>query len=134
MNTFQELTLKYIVGCVGSRILFSCLLQYAPEMILPALYFLCAAISLGFGGLWLFGLRTEKGAFNNRIWWNSLRVVHAFFFILSSWFLYKKKQYLAATVILLDTSFGIGAYFIHHYNEGNLNKLIEHVNIHKFIQ
>ena len=131
MNTFQELTMKFIVGCVGSRILFSYLLQYAPKITLPVFAFLCAVISLGFGILWLFGLRTDKGAFNNTIWWNSLRLVHAAFFMLTAWFLYTKKQYLASTVILLDTSVGMIAYLVNHYHEGNLVKLLEKTNLHQ---
>lgn len=134
MNSFQELTLKFIVGCVGSRILFSCLLQYATEMILPVLSLLCIIISFGFGSLWLFNIRTEKGAFNNKVWWKPIRVVHSLFFMLCAWFLYKKKQDLAATVILLDTSFGIASYFIHHYKEGDMYKLVENVNVYRLIR
>jgi len=131
MNSFQILSLKFLFGCVGSRVLFSILLQLAPEMLSYTLCAVCLAISVGFVVIWATGARKKKGAFDNKIWWNSLRLVHAAFFMLTAWFLYTKKQYLASTVILLDTSVGMIAYLVNHYHEGNLVKLLEKTNLHQ---
>lgn len=134
MNSFQLLSLKFLVGCVGSRILFSLALQFAPEILLSLLCGLCIVISVGFMIVWATGIRQKKGAFDNPIWWNPLRLVHASMYILTAWFLFTKKQYLASTVILLDTSIGMLAYLINHYNNGNLIQLLEKTNLENIKQ
>lgn len=117
MNDFQKLNLQFFLGCIGSRVLFSILLQYAHDSLCIPLSIVTMAISLGFAVLWIFNLRQKKGAFNNNIWWNTHRVVHVILFGLVSWFLFKKKQYLASTVILLDTTVGFWSFVSHHHSE-----------------
>lgn len=117
MNDFQKLNLQFFIGCIGTRILFSILLQYAPDRLCLPLSMVTMTISIGFAVLWLFNLRQKKGAFKNTIWWNRLRIVHAILFGLVSWFLFQKKQYLASTVILLDTTVGFWSFLIHHHGE-----------------
>jgi Na+/proline symporter len=117
MNDFHKLNLKFFLGCIGSRVLFSILLQYTPDSLCIPLSILTTMISIGFAVLWIFDLRQKKGAFNNDIWWNTLRMIHAFLFGLVSWFLFQKKQYLASTVILLDTTVGFWSFIIHHHGK-----------------
>lgn len=131
MNSFQLLTLQFLVGCVGLRVLFSMAIQFAPELVLPLLCGVCIAIAVGFTFVWATGIRQKKGAFSNTIWWNPLRLVHASMYLLTAWFLYTKKQYLASTVVLLDTSIGMLAYLVHHYREGDLVQLFEKTNVEK---
>jgi hypothetical protein len=129
MNSFQLLSLKFLVGCVGARVLFSLVIQFSPALMLPLLCGICVAISVGFTFVWVTGIRQKKGAFDNTIWWNPLRLVHASIYLLTAWFLYTKKQYLASTVILLDTSIGMLAYLVNHYNNGNLIQLLEKTSL-----
>lgn len=125
MNKIQKRTLYFLVGCVGLRILLSIALQNVSNSLAPYVSILPLSIGAGFAAIWAFGLRQKKGSFDNEIWWNPLRIVHALLYLLTSWFLYTRKQELASTIVLIDTGIGILSYFWHYYNTEQLVKIWE---------
>jgi hypothetical protein len=58
------------------------------------------------------------------IWWKNLRVIHM---LLWGFFAYLALtgNRMAYVVLAVDTTFGLGAFLVHHGSEGNLKAMIQ---------
>ena len=77
MSTMQKRVLLFWIGCMGSRSLATWL-AYSQPHLLHTMGLGAAAISVGFLTIYFGHLRsTGAEVFGERIWWDSLRPVHA---------------------------------------------------------
>lgn len=78
--------------------------------------FMVLYLLLSIGALYQYRVKTRKiGAFNNKVWWDNLRPIHALLFLCTSIGLFYKYKY-SYMFLLLDTLIGIVGYiFIKPY-------------------
>lgn len=112
--SFEKRALLFWVGCLGSRAAATWL-AYAYPSARPYLGMIAAIIALGFTVIYFGHLRqTGPEVFGERIWWDSLRPVHA---LLYGAFAYSALQGRddAWRYLALDGVIGALAW-IHHHN------------------
>lgn len=69
--------LTFLIGCIGTRILLAWL-AYAYPAYLPIMAIFAFAIAVGFTVIYVKGWRkTGAEVMGGKLWWNSLRPVHA---------------------------------------------------------
>jgi len=104
----------FLFGCMGARFGLTYLawrlpVEYLPYMGVPAL-----VIAASFATIYIIGWRkTGPEVRGDRIWWNSLRPVHA-----ALWFTFAVLAFAghrdAWIVLLVDTLIGLGAFSVYH--------------------
>lgn len=124
MNPIQTRFLLFLVGCIGSRSLFAILAKNISINYLPILGYIALLPAIGFSYIYLTGSRkTGLEVGGEKIWWNSLRPIHAVLYFLFAYnAIYKHAdswKYLAADVLL-----GLVAFLYHHFQAGNFSKLL----------
>ena len=125
MNTIQKRILLFLIGCIGTRSLFVYLAKNASTKYLKWMGYLALLPAIGFFYIYFTGSRkTGAEVFGDKIWWKNLRPIHL---ILWSFFAYLaiNKNHKAWIVLLIDTLFGLSAFLIYHWSEGNFTKLIK---------
>ena len=104
----------FLIFCLGARSTIAYLVKRfgkAHRLLIASLLVLPA---IGFASIYLLGLRRTGGeVFGDKIWWNSLRPVHAlmYFGAAASVYFREKNAYL---LILLDTLVGLVAFCRFH--------------------
>lgn len=110
--------LYYFMICIMIRLS----LAYGVYIVykLPIRYvFIVFYLLLSIGELYQNRVKTRKiGAFNNKVWWDNLRPIHALLFLCTSIGLFYKYKY-SYMFLLLDTFIGIVGYITNHLS---LNK------------
>lgn len=115
MNQLQKRMLMFLFGCIVVRSLFVLIVKYINPKYLPILGLLALIPAIGFIIIYLFDLRKRGNeTFGQKIWWNSLRPVHASLYILFALLAFKKNKY-SWIPLLLDVIFGLIAFIHHHY-------------------
>lgn len=112
LSTFQKRALLFWLGCMGTRSLITWL-AYARPKLLPYMGAVAAIISIGFIVIHVGGLRsTGPEVFGDRIWWDSLRPLHA---ALYGGFAYAalRNHPRAWTLLAMDVTLGAGAWVFH---------------------
>jgi hypothetical protein len=116
--------LLFIFGCIGSRLAFTIVSAFASGWFLRVLGLIALGPVIGWFYIIFIGKRdTGLEVLGEKIWWKNLRPIHM---LLWAFFAYLAimSNHNAWIVLLIDTLFGLGAFLVHHYQEGNLNKLI----------
>jgi hypothetical protein len=124
MNDIKKRFLLFLIGCMGTRLLFVYAAKNAGPIYLPYIGYLALIPAIGFTYIFLTGSRPTGGeTFGQKIWWNNLRPVHAMLYII---FAYKaiNKNADAWKILLLDVAIGLVSFLTHHYQAGNFQKLI----------
>jgi hypothetical protein len=88
-------------------------------LLIPAIVFLYSYINYK---------PTDKGATGGNVWWNSLRLVHGFTYLLFGIMALSnnKKLYSNAWIVLLiDVGIGLLAFLIQYTKSNNLSKLLQ---------
>lgn len=119
--------LLFLVGCIGSRILFAYIAKVSPAQYLPWLGFLALIPAVGFFYLFFTGQRvTGKEVFGERIWWTWLRPIHGTLWLLFAYSAFRLDtnawKYLA-----IDVVFGLAAYITFHFGGSTLKGFISSV-------
>jgi len=123
MNNIQKRFLLFIFGCIVVR-LFLVWIAKTQLKYLRYLGYLAILLALGFIIIYIFGLRITGGeVFGEKIWWNSLRPVHAFLWGLFA-FMAIKGNKKAWIILLIDVLIGLFAFLIYHYRQGDFKRLI----------
>ena len=124
MNPTQKRFLMFLVGCMGSRVLFTLLAKYIDIQYLPILGYIALLPALGFFYIYVTGSRkTGLEVGGGKIWWDKLRPFHSILYFLFAYNAITKHvnswKYLA-----IDTSMGLLAFLSYHYENGSFQKLM----------
>jgi hypothetical protein len=123
MNTMQKRFLLFLIGCIGVRTLFVLIAKNASAHYLPMLGYLAILPTIGFIYIYLTGSR-QIGAevFGEKIWWNNLRPIHATLYFLFAYNAINGNR-MAYQYLLIDVVFGLVAFFVFHYKNGDFEKV-----------
>jgi hypothetical protein len=124
MNNLQKRFLLFLIGCIGSRILFVFISKYIPNNYLPYLGYIALLPMIGFGYIWITNSRkTGPEVMGDKIWWNDLRPIHSLLYGLFAYNAINKNEN-AWIYLLIDVIIGFVSFLRHHWIEGNFTKLI----------
>jgi len=123
MNDVQKIFLLFLIGCIGTRMLFVIIAKYINVKYLKYLGYLALLPAIGFMYIYLSGIRnTGGGVFGEKIWWNDLRPIHSILYFLFAYnAIVGNKQ--AWIYLLIDVLFGFFCFMVHHYLNGDFFKL-----------
>ena len=124
MNAMQKRFLLFLIGCIGIRSILVLLAKNASAYNLKILGYLALLPAIGFIYIYLTGSRqTGAEVFGEKIWWNSLRPIHAALYLL---FAYNAINGVksAYQYLLIDVILGLISFLVHHYKSGDFAKLI----------
>jgi hypothetical protein len=91
---------------------------------LPMLGYIALVPAVGFLYIYVTGSRKvgiEVGG--DKIWWNSLRPLHGFLYLLFAYNAIMKNNQ-SWKILALDVSIGLLAFILHHFKENNFDKLM----------
>jgi hypothetical protein len=124
MDPFIVRFFVFIFGCIGTRLTFTFISAIASNWLLRIMGFIAIFPVLGWFYFIFIGKR-DRGieVYNELIWWKNLRPLHMF---LWGFFAYLAitGNHKAWVILLIDTLIGLTAFFVHHYMEGNLKKIL----------
>lgn len=113
----------FLFGCIGSRLAFTAVSAFASQIILKILGIIALIPVIGWFYIIFIGERdTGLEVLGGKIWWKMLRPIHMFLWALFAYYAISGNTN-AWKILLFDTLFGLGAFLIHHYKEGNFKKL-----------
>lgn len=119
-NCFKRILL-FMVGCIGSRIALVMMAKHVSLSYLPIMGYLALLVAFGFMYIYLNDLRkTGVEVFGDKIWWNSLRPVHALFYFLFAINAIKKHRD-AWYYLLCDVIIGFVSFLYYHLSRANIN-------------
>lgn len=105
---------KFIFGCIPVRLLIVYVAYKIPKQYLPYMGMIALIIAIGFMKAFIQSKQSDRGFFGNKVWWNSLRLVHFIMYFL--FFIATTMHYSYAWVLLLmDIAIGTMA-TLGHYN------------------
>jgi hypothetical protein len=129
MDKIKSKTLKirfllFLVGCIGSRLVITAISAYSTGFFLKLLGLLALGPVVGWLYIIFIGKRdTGLEVFGDKIWWKDIRPIHTL--------LWATFSYMAITgnrkawiVLLIDTLFGLSAFLIYHWRQGNFRPLV----------
>jgi hypothetical protein len=118
MNELQKLCLLFLIGCIGTRVLFVVIAKYINKKYLKYLGYLALLPAIGFMYLYLTGARKGLGAFGEKIWWNHLRPIHSILYFLFAYnAIIGNKQ--AWIYLFVDVFISFISFLIHHSVNGD---------------
>lgn len=113
MNEIEKVKLIFLIGCIGFRILFLIIAKNINIKYLPIMGLIAIPISISL--IYQYIKKTRKtGAFNNVVWWDNIRPIHAFAYGLFAYMAINKLSY-AWIPLLFDVSLGLIAHIYHYY-------------------
>jgi len=123
MNSIQKRFILFLLFCIGTRTGLAIVAKQINKKYLP--YFGVIALIPAISWLYLYFFdkrKTGAEVFGDAIWWNQLRIVHAFMYILFAIYAIQKKSY-AWIVLLVDVLIGLTAFLYYHISTGNIKQL-----------
>ena len=129
MNDIQKRFLLFLFGCIGLRLLLDYVAknyeQFANKHIIKQLLLIFTiTVSIGFFTIFFTGIRkTGQETLGDKIWWNKLRPLHGFLYLLFALLFFQNKSY-AWMILLIDVLVGLVSFLIFHYYSGNFRKLL----------
>ena len=124
MNDMQKRFLLFLIGCIGVRSILVLLAKNTSVYVLKILGYLALLPAIGFIYIYLTGSRqTGAEVFGEKIWWNSLRPIHAMLYLL---FAYNAINGVKSAWIylLIDVVIGLISFLVYHCKSGDFAKLI----------
>lgn len=116
--------LLFIFGCIGSRLAFTILSAFSYGWFLKLLGLIALGPVIGWFYIIFIGKRdTGLEVLGDKIWWKNLRPIHMLLWAFFAYLAISGNRN-AWIVLLIDTLFGLGSFLYHHYQEGNITKLI----------
>lgn len=114
LTPLRKRILLFVFGCLGARLLLVYIAKTVSKDWLRILGYLALIPAAGFLYIYLTGSRkTGAEVFGDRIWWNSLRPIHAALYLLFA--ILAIMQYTCAwKVLLADVILGATVFGIHH--------------------
>ena len=132
MKEIQKRMLLFLVGCIGVRLLLVFIAKYSPETIQHLLGLVALCISIGFMYFYISGTRKSgPETFGNKIWWNNLRPVHAFLYLLFTIMVFTQMRHYAWIVLLIDVIIGLTAFIYFHYKNGDFTRVFNNGDLYE---
>ena len=125
MDALKKRIALFLVACIGTRTLFAYVSKTVDINYLPYLGYLALIPVIGFTYIFITGSRTtgvEVGG--DKIWWNSLRPVHATLYALFAYSAINKRAY-SWLFLLTDVIIGLVSFLHFHYMNGDFKKLLK---------
>lgn len=120
MKEIQKRMLLFLVGCIGARLSLVLIAKYSSETIQHLLGVVALCISIGFLYFYISGTRTSgPETFGDKIWWNDLRPVHSFLYLLFAIMVFTSLRQYAWIVLLIDVIIGLMAFLHFHHKNGD---------------
>ena len=124
MTPMQTRFVLLLIFCLGSRFTLAYIAKIASPYYLRIMGYLALLPAIGFIYIFVTGSRkTGAEVMGEKIWWNSLRPVHAAFYILFAYNAINMQTY-AWTFLLADVLLGAVSFLVHHYRAGDFVKVI----------
>ena len=105
--------IAFLFGCIGIRLLFVIVARFSPLHYLPYLGILALGPAIGFSYLWLFDKRLTGFEAGGKIWWHSLRIIHALLYYTFAFLAFRQSKQ-AYIPLAVDVTLGLTAFFLHH--------------------
>jgi hypothetical protein len=122
MNNIQKRFLLFLFGCIVVRFIFVYVAKNYQNYLLY-MGFLALLISIGFLYVYFSKSRqTGREVFDEKIWWNDLRPIHALLYLLFAIFALNKVSY-SWVILFIDVLIGLISFLLFHYNQGNIKLL-----------
>ena len=109
-------TIKFLIGCIGARLMLTFLAKYINQKNREKLAYITLLISITFITLYLFDLRKTGAEAEGIIWWNKLRPIHGVLYFLFSIYTFKKEKF-SWIFLLIDTILGIIFWYLKYYDD-----------------
>ena len=127
MNNLQKRFLLFLGLCIPSRLLLTYVSYKIDNKYKIYLGIVTLIIALGFLKIYFFGSETAdsqlKWLGEEKIWWNSLRLIHGFLYLITSIILFLKNKY-SWIVLAIDTLIGLLSFLDNFNKENYFSKLI----------
>ena len=124
IEPFKIRFLLFIIGCIGSRLALTTISAFASGWFLILLGILALGPVIGWFYIIFIGKRdTGLEVLGDKIWWQNLRPIHMLLWAFFSYLAISGNRN-AWLVLLIDTLFGLGAFIVFHYSEGDFAKLM----------
>ena len=125
MNNLQKRFLLFLIGCIGTRLIFVLLAKNIGLQYLPYLGYLALLPAIGFMYIYFTGSRqTGAEVFGAKIWWNDLRPLHSLLYFLFAYNAIQRNKN-SWVYLLIDVVFGLFSFLIFHYFNGDFEKLVQ---------
>lgn len=114
MDTKTKRILLFIFGCILTRLLMVVVVAKSKLDYYP--YYGAIAIIPAIAWLYLYFFNKRKTGpevFGDKIWWDNLRPVHAFLYLMFAYSAITKKKN-AYVYLLIDVIFGLFAFVVYH--------------------
>ena len=133
MNTIQKRFILFLFFCLGIRVLFvyvaKKLKSYNNLSYLKVMGLILLVIGIGLFYSYFNYNKNDKGAFGGVVWWNSLRLLHGFNYLLFGLMALSNNKMLysnAWIVLLVDVCIGLIAFLL---QQGKSNNFVKIFNI-----
>lgn len=125
VNSIKIRFALFLIGCIGSRLTVTAISAYSTGWFLIMIGYLALIPVIGWAYIIFIGKR-DIGAevLGGKIWWNHLRPIHMTLWAAFAYFAISGNK-SAWIILLIDTLFGLSAFLIYHWSQGNFNKLLE---------
>lgn len=111
--------LLFLVGCIGSRLALTAISAYSTGTFLKLLGLLALGPVIGWLYIIFIGKRdTGLEVFGDKIWWKDLRPLHTLLWATFSYMAISGNR-KAWIVLLTDTLFGLSAFLVYHWRQGD---------------
>ena len=124
MNTLQKRFALFLIGCIGTRLLFAYIAKIINVNYLPYLGYLALLPAIGFLYIYVFDARkTGAEVFGEKIWWNNIRPLHSLLYFAFAWFAIQRNR-RAWMFLLADVLIGLLSFLVFHIKNGDVSKLL----------
>ncbi len=115
MLSLNSRLMLFVLGCIGSRLLFAFVAKTINIEYLPYLGYIALLPAIGMMYIYITGSRDYGKEAGGKIWWNNLRPIHSLLYFLFAYSAITKKQKMAWKFLAADVSIGFVAFMNHHF-------------------
>ena len=114
MEIIHKRILLFLIGCIGTRLLFVYAAKNVNSQLLKYMGYLALIPAFGFLFIFLTGARqTGAEVFGDKIWWNNLRPIHGLLYLLFAYNAINGNRN-AWMYLLVDVLLGLTSFIIYH--------------------
>ena len=115
MLSLNSRLMLFVLGCIGSRLLFAFVAKTINIEYLPYLGYIALLPAIGMMYIYITGSRDYGKEAGGKIWWNNLRPIHSLLYFLFSYNAIMKNRVVAWKFLMLDVVIGFIAFINHRF-------------------